>query len=71
LVWFESHESRAAAVRRERQIKEWRRAWKLWLIEERNQRWEDLSLDIAKWIVEEERRRWGDPSRPGSRLSPG
>ena len=28
LVWFEPHQSREAAWRRERQIKEWKRAWK-------------------------------------------
>ena len=28
LVWFEAHESMAAAQRREKQIKEWKRAWK-------------------------------------------
>jgi putative endonuclease len=39
LVWFESHESRGAAFTRERQIKEWRRAWKLRLIEEVNPGW--------------------------------
>ncbi len=33
LVWYEIHESLAAAARRERQIKEWKRAWKIELIE--------------------------------------
>jgi putative endonuclease len=46
LVWFESHESRNAAFRRERQIKEWRRAWKLRLIEEMNPDWRDLNDDL-------------------------
>jgi len=46
LVWFEAHESRDAAFRRERQIKEWRRAWKLRLIEERNPDWRDLNDDL-------------------------
>ncbi|MGD9739445.1 MAG: GIY-YIG nuclease family protein [Bauldia sp.] len=34
LVWFEVHESRESAYMRERQIKAWRRAWKLRLIAE-------------------------------------
>jgi len=46
LVWFEQHESREQAFRRERQIKEWRRAWKLRLIEENNPTWRDLYEDI-------------------------
>ena len=42
LVWFEVHESRHAAFVRERQIKEWKRAWKLELIERTNPGWTDL-----------------------------
>jgi putative endonuclease len=42
LVWFEAHESMAAAAQRERQIKEWRRAWKIQLIEQNNPHWIDL-----------------------------
>ena len=42
LVWFEVHESRQAAFQRERQIKEWKRHWKLELIERQNPGWVDL-----------------------------
>ena len=42
LVWFEDHETREAAFKRERQIKEWKRAWKLELIERFNPAWADL-----------------------------
>ncbi|MBV9758240.1 MAG: GIY-YIG nuclease family protein [Alphaproteobacteria bacterium] len=42
LVWFESHESVMAAKLREKQIKEWRRDWKIALIERDNPRWTDL-----------------------------
>ena len=42
LVWFERHETRNAAFIRERQIKEWKRVWKLELIERENQGWIDL-----------------------------
>ena len=34
LVWFEPHESVAAAYKREQLIKRWRREWKLALIRE-------------------------------------
>lgn len=42
LVWYEVHETRAAAFTRERQIKEWKRVWKLELIERKNPAWADL-----------------------------
>jgi predicted GIY-YIG superfamily endonuclease len=42
LVWYEAHETRESAFRRERRIKEWRRAWKLELIEKTNPDWDDL-----------------------------
>ena len=42
LVWYEVHETRQAAFRRERQIKEWKRVWKLELIEKSNPAWTDL-----------------------------
>ncbi len=47
LVWFESHETREVAFRRERRIKEWRRSWKIILIEERNPGWRDLHEDLT------------------------
>jgi putative endonuclease len=42
LVWYEAHDTRHAALIRERQIKEWNRAWKLRLIEGENPEWDDL-----------------------------
>ena len=33
LVWFEVHESATAALRREKQLKEWKRDWKINLLE--------------------------------------
>ena len=47
LVWYESHESRESAFRRERQLKKWDRAWKLALIERDNPQWRDLWTEIA------------------------
>jgi len=46
LVWYEAHGSREDAFRRERQIKEWRRVWKLRLIEDHNPTWRDLYGDL-------------------------
>ena len=45
LVWYEPHVSIEAAIRRERLMKHWLRAWKLALIEENNPDWRDLSDD--------------------------
>jgi putative endonuclease len=42
LVWFEAHETRESAFMRERQIKKWKRDWKITLIEEANPGWGDL-----------------------------
>ncbi|MBV9510847.1 MAG: GIY-YIG nuclease family protein [Caulobacteraceae bacterium] len=42
LVWYEACDSREGAFLRERQLKEWRRSWKLMLIEEANPTWADL-----------------------------
>ena len=42
LVWFERHDEIVAAIQREKQIKNWRRNWKVWLIHEHNPNWDDL-----------------------------
>jgi putative endonuclease len=42
LVWFEQHGTMESAIAREKAIKEWKRAWKLELIETRNPSWNDL-----------------------------
>jgi len=42
LVWFEQHETMESAILREKAIKEWKRAWKVELIEESNAKWQDL-----------------------------
>jgi putative endonuclease len=47
LVYFEAHGDAASAIQREQQLKKWRRAWKIQLIEERNPGWHDLYTEIA------------------------
>jgi putative endonuclease len=42
LVWYEVHESMESAIEREKQLKEWKRKWKLELIENTNPNWKDL-----------------------------
>jgi putative endonuclease len=47
LVYFEMHDSAEAAIGREKQMKEWRRDWKIALIEGANPDWTDLYVGIA------------------------
>jgi putative endonuclease len=42
LVWYEVHNDVEAAIAREKQIKRWKRAWKIQLIEKENSGWNDL-----------------------------
>jgi putative endonuclease len=48
LVYFELHETMPDAILRERRVKQWRRAWKVELIERANPQWRDLYEDIAR-----------------------
>jgi putative endonuclease len=41
-VWYEVHDDREIAFRRERRIKKWERAWKIRTIEALNPMWSDL-----------------------------
>ncbi len=47
LVWAEAHETMLETINREKQIKKWKREWKLNLIEKDNPEWKDLSKQIA------------------------
>ena len=42
LVYYEMHATMDAAIRREKRIKEWRRLWKIRLIESMNPEWVEL-----------------------------
>jgi putative endonuclease len=48
LVWYEVHEAAQSAIVREKQVKEWKRAWKLQLIEKDNPAWNDLYESIGE-----------------------
>jgi putative endonuclease len=47
LVWFEIYDDVQTAIAREKELKKWRRAWKIRLIEETNPDWADLYPAIA------------------------
>ena len=45
LVYFETYQYVNDAIKREKNMKKWKRQWKINLIEEHNPNWEDLSKD--------------------------
>jgi putative endonuclease len=47
LVWFKVGGTMESAIGREKQLKNWRRAWKIALIEEANPTWRDLAEDFG------------------------
>ena len=47
LVYYEIHEDSMEAITREKQLKKWKRAWKVRLIEEKNPEWRDLYDEIT------------------------
>jgi putative endonuclease len=46
LVWYEAHKTMESAITRESALKNWKRKWKLELIEETNPGWRDLYSDL-------------------------
>ncbi len=47
LVYYELYDDISDALRREKQLKKWNRAWKLELIEEMNPDWRDLFEEVC------------------------
>jgi putative endonuclease len=47
LVYYELHGTMDSAITREKQLKKWRRSWKLALIECENPNWRDLYEDLG------------------------
>jgi putative endonuclease len=47
LVYFEQFEEVENAIKREKRLRKWNRAWKIRLIEENNPNWDDLYPAIA------------------------
>jgi len=46
LVYYEVHNEMRSAIAREKQLKKWKRSWKVEMIEKNNDDWRDLSSDI-------------------------
>ena len=43
LVYFERHPNPSVAIKREKNMKKWKRQWKIDLIEKENPNWDDLA----------------------------
>lgn len=48
LVWFAQFDDLEEARRRELQMKKWKRAWKIRLIEDSNPNWRDLWFELNR-----------------------
>jgi putative endonuclease len=47
LVWFEIYDDPVSAISREKELKKWKRSWKVALIEAQNPLWNDLYESIC------------------------
>ncbi len=47
LVWFEIYDDPISAISREKELKKWKRSWKVELIEKDNPQWNDLYESIC------------------------
>ena len=47
LVWYEVHDTVATAIQREKNLKDWKREWKIELIEDKNPDWNDLYSTLS------------------------
>ncbi len=55
LVWYEHRHTMESAIAREKQLKNWRRGWKITLVEKMNADWLDLheSIDALVTLVDD------------------
>lgn len=47
LMWFELHNDMDVAILREKRIKNWKRPWRIELIEKDNPDWQDLAIGLG------------------------
>ena len=48
LVWYQGYDNPTSAIEREKELKKWRREWKVNLIEQDNPNWDDLYPAIIR-----------------------
>jgi putative endonuclease len=51
LVYYEMHHTMPEAIRREKQLKKWDRAWKVRLIEQLNPEWRNLWTETGEILM--------------------
>lgn len=49
LVWYERFPEMRPALRAERRMKEWKRQWKIELLEKSNPHWDDLTISLTPY----------------------
>lgn len=42
IFWYEQHDSMESAISKEKRLKNWKRIWKIKLVEDTNSHWHDL-----------------------------
>jgi putative endonuclease len=57
LVWFDNSDDVISVIRREKQLKAWKRLWKIELIEAANPEWRDLYYEIIPGASDRPRRK--------------
>jgi putative endonuclease len=48
LVWYDGYDDPTSAITREKELKKWRRNWKINLIEQDNPNWDDLYDEVTR-----------------------
>jgi putative endonuclease len=76
LVWYERHDNIVEAIEREKELKKWRRSWRLYLIEGFNAEWDDLfetcyERDNPSETIRSRQDAAGSPSFRGRAAEPG
>ena len=64
LVWWEQFGDMRSAIAREKKIMNWRRIWKMELIEKMNLQWRDLYIDLTSPKLPDAPSALDDPEGP-------
>ncbi|MCF7845868.1 MAG: GIY-YIG nuclease family protein [Candidatus Peribacteraceae bacterium] len=65
LVYYEEFDDIEEAIRREKRLKKWNRAWKIQLIHEKNPSWKDLYHETFEWDLDGKSAFFGSPPTRG------
>jgi putative endonuclease len=71
LVWFEIYEDPVSAISREKELKQWKRNWKVRLIEAQNPDWKGCTaLSVSESVISEQCEAPNPDSRDSGFASP-